>query len=102
MIGLRERDIVMRRTVLALVASAALVLAPAAAAVSAPDAPPSPGSAGIGDDYFPLDGNGGYDVAHYGISVSYKPSTHSLRAVSSVRATRDRSRCRASTSTSSG
>jgi hypothetical protein len=24
-----------------------------------------PGAAGLGDDYYPLYGNGGYDVAHY-------------------------------------
>ena len=30
---------------------------------------PSPGAAGIGDPYFPKDGNGGYDVAHYEVHV---------------------------------
>ena len=35
----------------------------------------SPGSAGIGDPYFPLDGNGGYDVAHYDLDVTYRPAT---------------------------
>ena len=29
-----------------------------------------PGAPGIGDPYFPLDGNGGYDVRHYGLDLS--------------------------------
>lgn len=46
----------------ALSLSAALVMttAPAVAA-------PTPGSSGLGDSYYPADGNGGYDVRHYGI-----------------------------------
>ena len=31
------------------------------------------GSAGIGDPYFPGDGNGGYDVIHYDLKVTYEP-----------------------------
>ncbi|GAB2880410.1 M1 family metallopeptidase [Myroides odoratimimus subsp. xuanwuensis] len=31
----------------------------------------APGAAGIGDPYFPTDGNGGYDVAHYDVHVRY-------------------------------
>jgi hypothetical protein len=68
------------------VASAALILAPASAATSAGSAPPSPGAPGIGDAYFPLDGNGGYDVTHYGIRVSYNPRTDAIRARTTVRA----------------
>ena len=30
---------------------------------------PSPGAAGIGDPYFPLLGNGGYDVSHYSLDL---------------------------------
>ena len=29
----------------------------------------SPGAAGAGDPYFPLDGNGGYDTQHYRLKV---------------------------------
>jgi hypothetical protein len=29
-----------------------------------------PGAPGVGDDYFPLYGNGGYDVRHYLLKVS--------------------------------
>lgn len=32
---------------------------------------PTSGAAGIGDPYFPLDGNGGYDVAHYDVHDRY-------------------------------
>ena len=38
-----------------------------------------PGAPGIGDPYFPLDGNGGYDVGHYSLDVSYDPPTDSPR-----------------------
>jgi aminopeptidase N len=33
--------------------------------------PPSPGSAGIGDRLYPTLGNGGYDVRHYDVALSY-------------------------------
>ena len=35
----------------------------------------TPGAPGIGDSYFPLEGNGGYDVRHYDIDFSYDPAT---------------------------
>ena len=39
-------------------------------------APPTftAGAAGIGDPYFPLDGNGGYDVSQYDLNVTYDPA----------------------------
>jgi hypothetical protein len=76
----------MRRALVTLVAAAALVLTPTTAAVSATSAPPSPGASGIGDPYFPLDGNGGYDVSHYRIKVAYDPATDAIRATTTVRA----------------
>ena len=30
----------------------------------------SPGAAGMGDRYFPIDGNGGYDVKHYRLDLA--------------------------------
>ena len=39
--------------------------------VVAAQRPPAEGASGIGDPYFPLDGNGGYDVRHYDIDVRY-------------------------------
>lgn len=38
----------------------------------------SPGSDGIGDSYFPLYGNGGYDVEHYALSIRYNPGSDRL------------------------
>ena len=52
----------------------ALVLVLAASAVpgsGATSAPPPGGSPGIGDAYFPLDGNGGIDVIHYDVRDRY-------------------------------
>jgi len=55
---------------------------PASAPVSAPPVSGSasaagfaPGAASIGDPLFPADGNGGYDVTHYDVTISYNPST---------------------------
>ena len=45
-----------------------------------------PGAAGIGDPYFPLDGNGGYDVGHYDLAVTYDPATDLLRATATIQA----------------
>ena len=54
----------------------------------------TPGSPGLGDPFFPLAGNGGYDVAHYGLSLSYEPSSNQLTgtAVITATATQDLSR----------
>lgn len=53
-----------------------------------------PGAAGAGDRLFPQLGNGGYDVAHYGLTLDYVPETNHLRstAVITARATQDLSR----------
>jgi aminopeptidase N len=50
-------------------ALAVLVLLAGAGSSGAVPAEPGPGAAGIGDAYFPHDGNGGYDVAHYEVHV---------------------------------
>jgi aminopeptidase N len=36
------------------------------------------GSTGAGDPYFPRQGNGGYNVGHYDIAISYRPATKHL------------------------
>ncbi len=66
-------------------ASAATDECPVTAPTSAPTTSPTggpvdfqPGAAWIGDDYFPLDGNGGYDVQHYAIDLSYNPASDEL------------------------
>ncbi|MGP3943737.1 M1 family metallopeptidase [Streptomyces sp. 6N106] len=50
-----------------------------------------PGAAGVGDPYFPKLGNGGYDVAHYGLKLDYDPKSKQLagEAVITARATQD-------------
>ncbi|WP_300013734.1 M1 family metallopeptidase [Pseudonocardia sp.] len=50
-----------------------------------------PGAPGIGDPYFPLDGNGGYDVTDYALDVAYLPATDELTGTAelAVRATQD-------------
>ena len=52
------------------------------------------GAPGVGDDYFPLYGNGGYDVRHYLLRVSYDPATDRLVGVATIsaRATQNLSR----------
>ncbi|GAA5152798.1 M1 family metallopeptidase [Nocardioides marinquilinus] len=52
--------------------------APAAAA-------PAAGKPGIGDRYWPLDGNGGIDVRHYGIDVAYDFDAARLSGRATVR-----------------
>jgi hypothetical protein len=36
------------------------------------------GHPGVGDGYYPLDGNGGYDVAHHLLKISDNPATDRL------------------------
>jgi aminopeptidase N len=47
----------------------------------------TPGANGIGDPYFPLEGNGGYDVQHYDLRFSYDPATDRLEALNKITAT---------------
>ncbi|KPI13466.1 Peptidase M1 membrane alanine aminopeptidase [Actinobacteria bacterium OK074] len=58
-------------------------------AASGPAMASSVGAAGAGDPYFPLSGNGGYDVGHYALTLSYTPKSGHLdgKAVVSARAT---------------
>jgi aminopeptidase N len=53
-----------------------------------------PGAPGLGDPYFPLEGNGGYDTQHYDLSFSYDPASDRLAGVASItaKATQDLSR----------
>ncbi|MQY03942.1 M1 family metallopeptidase [Actinomadura macrotermitis] len=89
-------------------AAAALMLAPALAPAcaaaqpahdraaraswSAPAARPGhgafrPGASGLGDPYYPSAGNGGYDVSHYDIALTYRPRDHGLAATTRITAT---------------
>ncbi|MFF5498340.1 M1 family metallopeptidase [Streptomyces aquilus] len=51
----------------------------------------TPGGAGLRDPYFPKAGNGGYDVGHYDLRLSYDPDTHQLSGTAALtaRATQD-------------
>jgi aminopeptidase N len=74
--------------VIAVVSTALLFTSPAAAAQGAPGAP------GLGDSYYPLDGNGGYHVSHYDIRLSYQPASDLLSGTTTIlaRTTQDLSR----------
>ena len=72
------------------VAGAVAALGLVAAVAGAPDARAqtySPGSAGLGDPYFPKSGNGGYDVAHYEIELRYRARSRRGIASTEIRAT---------------
>lgn len=58
-------------------------------AAAAGPAAATTGSSGVGDPYFPLAGNGGYNVHHYDLTLGYDPKTRHLegRAVITARAT---------------
>lgn len=77
----------------ALVVVLVLCLAPlgvgASAAPAGGRAACAAGAPGVGDPYFPLDGNGGYDVGQYVLDLGYDPPTDLLegRAVIVARAT---------------
>jgi aminopeptidase N len=60
-----------------------LLLLPAAAAARGY----SPGAPGSGDPFFPLAGNGGYDVTHYGLTLAYVPGTNRLQGHVTIAAT---------------
>lgn len=53
---------------------------------STASAAPGPGAPGIGDSYYPLDGNGGYDVSHYDIRLSYNPSVDLVSGTTTINA----------------
>ena len=54
----------------------------------------TPGSSGLSDPFFPLAGNGGYDVSHYGLTLAYDPPSNQLTGTAAItaRATQDLSR----------
>ncbi|MFF1638875.1 M1 family metallopeptidase [Streptomyces sp. NPDC058246] len=45
-----------------------------------------PGAAGVRDPYFPKMGNGGYDVSHYGLTLSYDPKARQLVGTAEITA----------------
>ncbi|WP_129311304.1 M1 family metallopeptidase [Streptomyces sp. L2] len=84
-----------RRAVLATVPLTVAALLGAAGPTAAGSAGPGTiGAAGTGDPYFPLSGNGGYHVRHYGLTLRYDTATRRLdgTAVLTARATQRLSR----------
>ena len=68
----------------------AIVLAMVVLAVAGPAGAAdgfTPGSPGLGDPFFPLAGNGGYDVTNYALRLSYEPATNYLDGTATIRAT---------------
>src|SRR5262245_26907999 len=45
------------------------------------------GAPGLGDPFFPLAGNGGYDVTHYSLELGYDPATRRLDGTATIDAT---------------
>ena len=50
---------------------------------------PTVGSEGVGDTFFPLSGNGGYDVSNYFVATAYEPERNFIRPVSGTVITAD-------------
>jgi hypothetical protein len=44
----------------------------------------APGAQGIGYDYFPTYGNGGYDVAGYDLNLLYDPKSGELNGTATI------------------
>jgi len=76
----------MVRKLATFVAVVVLVMGGVPAALAAPPNQFPAGAAGIGDPYFPGDGNGGYDVQHYDLAVSYDPTTDKLIGTATITA----------------
>ncbi len=72
----------MHRSLLGAAAAAAAVLA-----VAAPAGAATFGSPGLGDPFFPLAGNGGYDVGHYALTLDYNRAGNHLDGSALVSAT---------------
>ena len=74
--------------------AAAIVLSASLASGASAAGPQfTPGADGIGDPYYPQDGNGGYDVGHYDLDLTLRP-----RHGSAERRRHDRRRRRPRTS----
>ena len=77
----------LRVTTGAIVVAAALVAAaPASADRDRHHGPFTPGAPGLGDLFFPLAGNGGYDVRHYDIEIDYERATNHMDSRAKIHA----------------
>lgn len=52
------------------------------------------GAPGVGDPYYPLYGNGGYDVDHYLLALAYDPATDQLSGLATIVARATANLCR--------
>ena len=73
------------RPLLAAALSAAMTVGLTAATATAEAPVPAAGAAGIGDPYWPLDGNGGIDVTSYAISNRYALAKKRLSGRTAIR-----------------
>jgi aminopeptidase N len=76
---------------LALTLTVAWAIVPGCTSTPPAQAPPTmsqsgAGVQGAGDEYYPTDGNGGYDVAEYNVSITYDPGTQHLDGDTTVTA----------------
>ena len=51
------------------------------------------GAPGIGDEYYPNYGNGGYDVDHYDLDIAYNPASDRLNGTATISATATQNLC---------
>jgi aminopeptidase N len=84
---------VVRGAHLLAVVAVGTLLAAAPATADAKRRACTPGADGIGDAYYPTDGNGGYDARRYDLDVAYNPATDRLRGRASIRAKATQSLC---------
>src|SRR5215475_14552758 len=51
-----------------------------------PSGPPHPGASGVGDSLYPDLGNGGFDVRHYDLALTWEPDGGGLSGVATIEA----------------
>ncbi len=90
--GPRREEPMTRASMVIATALLGVALLPGASVAAGPSF--GPGAPGAGDPYYPLDGNGGYDVQHYDLDLRYDPQTDVLDGIATItaRATQNLSR----------
>lgn len=73
-------------TILFLTACGQATPPPAAVKVNGLAEPSAPGQAGLGDPFYPLLGNGGYDVSHYDLTLSVDPQANQISGTAEITA----------------
>src|SRR5215218_285327 len=76
----------MSRGIAAAAAVFAIALPGAAQAQGPPGQASTPGAAGVGDPYFPAEGNGGYDVRNHDLTLGYDSATDHLGGLALITA----------------